>query len=158
LDTARKTEIGLFVAGLTVANEDGDTITFAGVPSPGLAFVGPGVYLSRYVTDKFAIEPQLGLLFADFGGDSLHALTPTGRLSYVPKGKGKNSPYLFGAGTLVNAGGDGDSQTEGAVGGGIGFRLRIRDAGALRIEGRYERYLDPGRNVFGFTVGLGLMF
>jgi hypothetical protein len=153
----RRAELGLHLAGLSAVSSDGETVTLVGVPAPGLFFVGPGAYLSYFVNEKFAVEPQLGLFFVSGDGDSSHALSLGARLTYLAAGRERRSLYVFGAGSLLSLGFDG-SETDGGVGGGVGFRFPVRDAGAIRVEGRYDHYFENDVDVFGFSIGLGLMF
>lgn len=155
----RKGEIGVGLAGFSVISQGDDTTTVVGVPNGGL-FSTPAVYGSFFVTPKLALEPQLGLLYLSGGEGSAHSATLTGQANYFFKGRQTPSPYLLGRGSLVNAGGGGDSETRFSFGAGLGYRVPVGDRAVLRFEGRFDRRLakdfDPAVNTIGAAIHLGI--
>jgi len=155
----RKAEVGVGLAGFSVISQQDDTTTVLGVPNGGF-FPTPAVYASFFVTPKLALEPQLGLVYLSGGDSSLHAATLTGQVDYFFKGRETPSPYLLARGSLVDAGGDGDSETRFSFGAGLGYRVPVGGRAVLRFEGRFDRRLardfDPGVNTFAAAINLGI--
>ncbi len=65
------------------------------------------------------------------------------------------SPYLFGHAAVFELGGGSDATP--AFGGGIGYRKMAAEHVAIRIEGRYRRWIDSHLNDFTASFGLGVV-
>ena len=155
----RKAEVGVGIVGVAVYTQDGETITTVGAPN-GTFFTPAAVYASFFVSPRLALEPQLGLVYFSGDDSSFHVATFAGQVDYFFKGKQRPSPYIFGRGSLLNAGGEGESDTSWSAGGGLGYRIPVGGRALLRFEGRFdhrfEQEFDSGANTFSVSVSLGI--
>ena len=155
----RKAEIGVGIVGVSVYTQEGETITTLGIPN-GTFFTPAAVYASFFVSPRLALEPQLGLVYFSGGDSSIHIATFAGQVDYFFKGKERPSPYVFGRGSLLTAGGEDESDTSWSAGGGLGYRIPLGGRALLRFEGRYDhrfaQEFDSGADIFSVTVGIGI--
>jgi hypothetical protein len=155
----RKAELGVGIVGVSVYSQEGETVTTLGAPN-GSFFAPASVYASFFVTPRLALEPQLGVVYVSGGDSSFHIATFAGQVDYFFKGRERPSPYVFGRGSLITAGGEGDSDTSSSFGGGLGYRFPVGGRALLRLEGRFDHRLesdfDSGANIFSVAVSLGI--
>jgi hypothetical protein len=99
------------------------------------------------------LEPQLFFAWVSPGEEVM--FQPVMQVGYLFAPESKGSLYLaaHGGGYFSQ---DWDS---GAIGGSIGFRSRVTDGAALRVEGRYRRWLcdDCDWQDMSLLVGLGVV-
>lgn len=150
-----RAEVGASLAGLVVGLGDNEGSTF-GIPAGGFGILNPGVYASLFLGEHVAIEPQVGLFWASFGGDSEHIVNLVGQVDYFISGITQPSVYLFAAGGLVSSSGPGT--TPKSVGGGLGYRMPLGDRLTFRLDGRVTHLTDNGGNMMAFTFSLGGLF
>lgn len=155
----RKAELGVGIVGLSVYSQEGETITTLGAPHA--TFLTPAtLYASFFVTRRLALEPQLGVVYFSGDDSSFHIATFAGQVDYLFKGREQRSPYVFGRGSLTNAGGEGDSDTTSSLGGGLGYRIPLGGRALLRFEGRFdhrfEQDFESGANTFSASLSLGI--
>src|SRR6185295_10352469 len=119
-DRERRVEIGTEIVSLSSVSSDGDRLTVFGLPS-ATVFNRPMVYSSFAVSDRLALEPQLGFVSVSGGDSSAHTLSFGAQLDGFFAGHQRPSPYVFARAFLVNTKYDGDnnsnSSTQPAVGG-----------------------------------------
>lgn len=148
-----RTELGASLVSSVVALED-ESIYNLGVPAAGFGLLGQGVYLSLFLTDRFAVEPQLGFMWNSFGDDSEHILNVSGQFTYFTQGLARRSPYVFGTVGIVDA--SNDDYTPKSFGAGAGYRIPLGDRLVLRIDGRYTRFTGEFSGQELDTVAIGL--
>lgn len=151
-------EIGTSL-GVTLINS-GNTITTIGIPvdaGPLPLFARPAVYATIFASPSVMIEPQVA--FANIsggGGDNFTLLLVGAQFGYLFKPEQRNSPYL-GANAAFQTISFGGTISGLGVGGALGYRFRVGTGFAIRLEGRYRRWLNDydGINEIGFGIGLG---
>ena len=149
-------ELGTSLANVTFGLEDEDG-TVLGIPSGGFGILNPGLYASIFFGERFAIEPQLGLILinSDFTGTQ-HILNFNTQVNYFLRGNRENSLYFFGGAGVINVSDAGT--TPASLSGGAGYRLALGDRLTMRFDGRYTHFTDGGGNAIGFTASIGGMF
>ena len=152
---AQGVEIGTSLASVTF-DVEGDGTAILGVPSGGFGILSPTLYASLVLGEKFAIEPQLGLIVVTGGGETSHFLNFNAQADYFLAGTTKNSLYLFGGGGLIHINDVGG--TLKSISAGAGYRMVLGDRLTMRLHGRYTHFTDSGGNAVAFTVSLGGMF
>lgn len=142
-------------AGISILRAGGANVTIFGIPGASIQG-GSAIYATIFTSSNVAIEPQLNFTAIRAGGETLTSLGFAGRVKYFFKGPSVNSAYVVGDGALARLSGLGESETDFALGGGIGFRSVINDALGFHIEGRYRRWFEDFTDVNEFTVAVGL--
>ena len=145
-------EIGTTLMGVTVGTGDND-VKVLGVPSSTFGVLNPSVYASIFLGTRLAIEPQVGLIWAKTGGDSMHILHAAGQIDYFVLGTEAASPYVFGTVGVVDV--SGSDTTPKAVGGGAGYRMRVGDRLTFRVDGRVTHFTENGGNAVAFGLSIG---
>jgi hypothetical protein len=155
-----KAEIGAsLVNGIIVLGDD--DLATVGIPGGGFPIFGPGMYASFFLGERFAIEPQLGLLWLTADGESDYLVNFVGQVDYFVLGTERSSPYVFAtAGVFAISG---DDYTPKSFGVGAGYRMPVGGRLTFRIDGRYTRFtseseFDEGSNTVGFAVSIGGLF
>lgn len=148
-----RVEIGTTLTSITVGLGDNDT-TVVGIPSSSFGLLNPGVYASFFAGPNFSVEPQLGLIWASSGGESLHFLNAGAQVNYFPAGP--HGLYVFGTASIIDA--SEDSTNPKAVGGGAGYRIPVGDRLAFRLDGRYLHFTENGGNALAFGLSIGGVF
>jgi hypothetical protein len=150
-------EVGASLVNLMVViPQAGDTSVLFGVPSGGFGLVSPSIYAAIFVDERFAVEPQLGLLVISSGGTTSHVLNVAGQVDYFVNGHAVSSPYVFGAAGLNTV--SNSDITPKQFTGGAGYRIRFGDRLALRIDGRYTHFSNGNGNGVGFNFSIGGIF
>jgi hypothetical protein len=155
---AQRVEVGSSLINITVTTDD-ENVTMVGIPSGGFGLLSPSVYGSFLIGERLAVEPQIGLLWMSWEGESQHMINFTGQVDYFLRSSRRSSPYLFAAAGLLESG---DSSTPKTYGGGIGYRSLLGDRLAIRVDGRYTHYTSgnggDGSGAVALTVSLGGVF
>ena len=151
-----RVEVGGSLVSLMVGLDDEDDTTVVGIPSAGLGLFNPGVFGSFFLGDKAAIEPQLGLIWASSGGDSVHVLAAAAQFDLFFKGTTRTSPYVFAGGGITDFSGTSESPKSVTAGGGV--RIQAGDRLVFRLDGRYIHYTDEGGNALAFGLSIGGVF
>lgn len=155
--TAQPTfEIGSSLGGAIVGVGDDNDGTTIGLPAPGFGVINPGVYASLFLGSRFAIEPQIGLLYFSSDGDSEHIVNVAAQADLFLSGLDRPSLYLFGSVGAIDTSGDGT--TPKTVGGGLGYRIPVGDHLVFRLDGRYVHLTDDGGDQVAFTLSIGGAF
>lgn len=149
-------EIGTLF-GLTHHSSDGEGFTVIGLPSsPTLGIPGiPSLYVSWFPGGNIEVGPEfsIGRTAGDVYG--ITSLYVGGRGAFFPLGDTTSGLYVLSHGALRFIDIDpGDSVTDFAAGGGLGYQWRLGPAFVLRSEGRYRRWFDDGVNNFSLLLGL----
>lgn len=152
-------EIGTSL-GVTILSASGGSITTVGMPvdaGPLPLFARPAIYATIFATPAMMIEPQVA--FANISGgssDNFTMLLVGGQFAYLIKPVKRNSPYI-GANAAFQTLSAGGTISGLGLGGALGYRVRIGAGFAMRLEGRYRRWLNDfdGINEIGIAIGLG---
>ena len=152
---AQRFEVGTSLAGANIGLGDVDLST-VGVPTAGFNLLSPMLYASFFVGSRFAVEPQVGLVWATQSGESSHFLSVAGQADYFLKGTRASSPYVFGTVGVLDVS---DSDTNPAsVGVGGGYRMVAGGRLCFRFDGRYVHFTKERGNVLGLAVSIGGLF
>jgi hypothetical protein len=143
--------------GLVVLRRSGTTLTSISAPGSGI-FDQPTLYYTNVSPSGLMVEPQLGFtFFSTSGGGSYRRVNAVLQVGWLQHPERRASLYwaVNGGFLSVDAGGGADS--EFAFGAAMGYRTRVGQGLALRVEGRYRRWLGDldGLNEFGVTLGVG---
>ena len=116
-----------------------------------------GVYASIFFGERFAIEPQLGLILINSDNiDTQHILNFNAQVDYFLRGNRENSLYFFGGAGVIHVSDAGT--TPASLSAGAGYRLALGDRLAMRFDGRYTHFTELGGNSIAFTASIGGMF
>lgn len=102
------------------------------------------------------IEPQLAFSHLSQGSSSLTALGGAVQIGYLFTPAERSSPYAA-ASVGFQSLSDGTSVSGAALGGSVGYWVRVGTGVAVRFEGHYRRWMGDfdGVNEVGFGIGLG---
>lgn len=159
-------EIGTRVGFDILLPEDGSLLSLAipgAGPSPISTIFGSNstIHFAFFPSPQIMVEPQLGFALLSISNGESETITTlglSGQLAYLFSGAMMNSPYLGLTTTFFLVDGDGDSDTDFAVGGSVGYRLLPTERVAVRFEGSYRRWLDFELNEISFAAILGIVF
>jgi len=103
------------------------------------------------------VEPQVAFANISGGsGDDFTMVLVGVQVAYLFNPRQRSSPYVGpnAAFQRISAGG---TLSGIGLGGALGYRFRVGAGFAVRLEGRYRRWLDDydGLNEIGFAIGLG---
>ena len=144
-----RVELGTML-GVSILSGNGQTEVVAAAPGGGtLLGTLPVLYANFSVTPHVTVEPQTYFLLSD--GSLL--VSGSLQVGYVANPQAHTSPFVTAHGGLVYATGGDPSFM---LGGSVGYRVIATDALAIRIEGRYRRWLDGDVNDFGLLIGFGV--
>jgi Outer membrane protein beta-barrel domain len=148
-------EIGTTL-GVTIVSRSGSSATVIGAPAALGPAAQPSVYATIFATPSVTIEPQLGLIHVSGSGSSVTMFDLGAQLGYLVTPAVRGSPYVA-ANVAYQTVSDFSSLHGVGVGGALGYRVRVGRGVAVRLEGRYRRWLGDfdGLNEIGFGVGLG---
>lgn len=153
-----RVEIGTSIAGAIVGLGDDNDFTSVGVPTAGLGIINSGIYGSIFFGSKFAIEPRAGFLWISSEGESDHLLNLSGQVDYFLSGVERPSLFLFGGAGFLDSSGDDDAPK--TLFAGVGYRVPVGDALAVRLDGQFMRVSqnDVSDNQILLTLSLGGVF
>jgi hypothetical protein len=158
-DAQPRAEVGASLVNAVVGLGD-NSVSTLGVPSGGFGILNPGAFASFFVGPRLAIEPQLGLVWASFDGESEHLLNLVGQVDYFLRGSDDASPYVFAAAGIVNVS-DAD-YTPKSLGFGAGYRVPMGGRLTFRVDGRYTHFTGQfdgdGSDMLAFTLSIGGLF
>lgn len=153
---AAEYEIGASLVSANVGVGEINDLTTIGVPSGGLGVLQPGLFVSIFVHERVAIEPQVGLLFVTENGDSIHLLHAAVQVDYFIGGKNQASPYLLGSAGIIDVSDEDENPASLSFGG--GYRIPVGDRLSFRIDGRFTHSTKDGGNTVSFGVSIGGLF
>jgi len=151
-----KFEIGSSLAGAVVGVGDDNEGTAIGLPVAGFGIINPGVYGSLFIGSRFAIEPQIGLVYFSVDGDSSHVVNVAAQGNVFLRGLDRPSLYLFGSVGAIDFSGD-DSAPK-TVGGGLGYRIPVGDHLVFRLDGRFVHLTEDAGDHVAITLSIGGAF
>ncbi len=149
-----KVEIGT-QAGLSILSSDGDNLTTISIPGGGMGGLS-AVYATFFPSSNVAIEPRLSFNRVSEGDFSLTVLGLDARVKALFSGALEDSFYVYGVGSVLRASSGGESDSDFAAGGGIGFRKLATDHLAVNFEGGYRRWFIEGEGLNEFTLSVGV--
>jgi hypothetical protein len=154
---AQNHEIGTLV-GITTVTRSGTSVIYIGIPGDGIQAL-PTLYATFLTNAHVLVEPQLVFTRISSGGSAVTSIGLAGRLGYLPAPSKTGSPYLA-ADIAYQSVSSGRSISGPGAGGAIGYRFKIKNSLALRVDARYRRWFSDfkGLNEFGFGVGFGALF
>jgi len=132
----------------------GDTEVYIAVPGTG-ALVLPSIYATYWVSPALMLEPQV--LFQWNSGSEEAWFSGVLQGGWMLSPEKRNSTYVAADFGWVTLGGDIESAL---LGGGAGYRVRVGENAALRLEATYRRWLCSGcdLNEITFAFGGGIVF
>jgi hypothetical protein len=143
-------------AGISLAiPDDGDTEVFIAIPGTGSLILLPSIYTTFWATPAIMVEPQVSFQWNSASEQVWFSGVLQGGWMFSPEKR--NSTYLaldLGWMTL------GSDFNTALAGGGAGYRFRVGDGAALRLEALYRRWLCSGcdLNEITFSFGGGIVF
>jgi hypothetical protein len=152
-------EIGMSL-GVTILSASGSTITTVGIPvdaGPLPLFARPAMYATIFVTPSVMIEPQVAFSNISGGGSTTFTMLLIGsQFGYLVSPEQRSSVYFAANAAFQHLSANGTASGLG-VGGALGYRFAVGKGLALRLEGRYRRWLNDfdGINEIGFSLGIG---
>lgn len=157
---AQKDEVGLS-AGVTIVSQSGfPSVTSFAVPgSVGpLSPFTPVLYASFFATSSLMAEPQLSFSTTSTSGTTVTQLFVALQVAHLFRPNAQGSAYVGVNGAFVTfSPGGGASSTSGpGFGGEIGYRVKIKNSLAVRVNGRYRRWFSDFKDVNEIGIGLGL--
>src|SRR5437867_12113693 len=155
-------EIGTLV-GVTVlsASGGGGTLTHVGIPGDGVQ-ASPTIYATFFASPAVMIEPQAAFSLLSSGGSTLTSFGVALQAGYLFTPSQPGSAYVAANGTFqtVSLSGGGGSVSGPGLGGALGYRFKVKNNVAIRLDGRYRRWFSDysDLNEIGFGLGLGATF
>lgn len=156
---AQSTEVGM-ASGLSVFTAEGEDLTIFGLPGDGLFLPTANVYATFFATPELAVEPQLGVVVVNGGGDTEWIARFGGQLGYHFSGGAVSSPYVAANGAWIR---DVDEDNSFSLGAAVGYRVLLPPGLAVRFELGYARwFIGGGDELFDpvdlnqFRVGIGI--
>jgi hypothetical protein len=137
---------------------NGTEASTAVVISDGPFGSGGGFHYLFFPSPRFGVEPQVGLMRLTSDGDTFQLLTLGAQVNAFLGPDATRAPYVFGIFRSMAASSTGSStQTNNAIGLGFGFRRVIREALAIRYEGRFLSWSGDGDDAteIAFLISLG---
>jgi hypothetical protein len=126
------------------------------ISAPGPGFIGQApLYASFFFGQGMMVQPEMTLIILSGEGETLTTLAFGTQLGYAFSGAGVNSAYAAVSGALQYASAGGNSDSEFAAGGRVGYRLRVNQGFAVSLEGGFRRWLESDLNEFIIGIRLG---
>lgn len=151
--SASDPEVGILV-GATYLFDEYDNATVIGIPG-SVAGIGGPLYLSVPVGGRVSVRAEAAFLSVSGGGDSI-SIIDLGGYGQMMFGGGSTGPYVLAGGALLATIGDLGDDSEFVVGGGLGHLSRVGTGLVVRLEARYERFMNEGgRNAIQVLIGVG---
>jgi hypothetical protein len=163
-EATHKDEIGLS-AGVTIVSQSGfPTVTSLAVPGSAgpLSPFTPVLYASFFASPSLMAEPQFSFSSTSSSGTTVTQLLVVLQVAHLfsPNAKGSTYVGVNGAYQTFSPGGGASSTSGPGLGGEIGYRVKIKNSLAVRVNGRYRRWFSDFKDVneIGFGLGLGALF
>jgi outer membrane protein with beta-barrel domain len=157
-------EIGTSV-GVTIVSQTGTpTDTHIGIPGGvgPLSTFSPLLYASFFASPSLMVEPQVSFSSTSGGGTTVTFFLIALQVAqlFTPNEKGSAYVAANGAFQTFSPGGTATSLTGPGVGGELGYRFKVKNSLAIRLNARYRRWFLDFKNVneIGFGLGLGAIF
>src|SRR5438876_7513099 len=156
------TEVGTSV-GVTILSVSGGggSVTHVGIPGDGIQ-ASPTVYATIFASPSFMVEPQVAFSLLSSGGQTLTSVGLALQFGYLVTPSYPGSVYVAANGAFqsVSLSGGGGSVSGPGLGGALGYRFKVRNNLAIRLDGRYRRWFSDFKdlNEIGFGLGLGATF
>jgi len=144
-------ELGTTLGATLSIPEEGDAILFIGVPGAGTLLSFPNLYLTLFPSPSFMVEPQVYFLFESDDSDIIFSgMMQLGYL-FSPQRSGSLFAAAHGGFYTITDGVD-----TGALGASFGYRTLLGEGAALRVEGRYRRWLCENCKLNDVSLVLGI--
>ncbi|MEZ4412261.1 MAG: hypothetical protein R2910_04660 [Gemmatimonadales bacterium] len=119
-------------------------------------FGGGSVALGVYLSPEVAIEPTIAASVLSSGGETATILSLGVAVPYYfDKGWGRKGGYFAPKVTVNHASGGGQSSDQFAIGVGVGTKLALNDAAALRLQASFDYGFEGD---FSATTSFGAFF
>jgi len=153
---APSVEVGTLV-GLTILSRSGTSVTYFGIPGDGIQAL-PTVYATFLANRYVMVEPQVVFTRISSGGSTVTSFGFSGQLGYLLTPSSPGSAY-FAANIAFQSVSNGQSISGPGAGAAIGYRFKVKNSLAVRIDARYRRWFADFKrlNEFGIGVGLGAL-
>lgn len=125
------------------------------VPDGGIGGISlPALYVLNFPIERVAVGPEIALArLSYFGSATTFSLGVPAR--FLASGNSRSGIYVLGQGSLFSVFEDNESETDFFAGVGMGYQWRIGPAFVLRMEGKFQRWLDVRSNDVLLVLGLG---
>ena len=153
-------EVGTSI-GVTILSAGGNSLTHVGIPGNGIQ-ASPTVYATFFASPSLLVEPQAAFSLLSGGGTTLTSLGVALQVGYLFTPAAPGSGYLAanGAFQTTSFSGGGGSASGPGLGAALGYRFKVRNNLAIRLDARYRRWFSDfaDLNEIGFGLGLGAIF
>ncbi|UCG86503.1 MAG: hypothetical protein JSW71_21825 [Gemmatimonadota bacterium] len=144
-------ELGTTLGGTLSLPDDGDATVFLGVPGAGTLLAFPNLYVTLFPSPSFMVEPQVYFWFES--EDSNVIFSGMMQLGYLFTPQRSGSLYAAAHGGYYTIT---DGVDTGALGASFGYRALVGEGAALRVEGRFRRWLCEDCQLSDVSVVLGI--
>ena len=152
------TSLGVTILGVSGG---GGSVTHFGLPGEGIQ-ASPTLYATLFASPSVMVEPQIAFSLLSGGGSTLTSLGIALQVGYLFTPAQPGSAYLAanGAFQTVSLSGGGGSVSGPGFGAALGYRFKVKNNLAIRVDGRYRRWFSDYKdlNEIGFGLGLGAIF
>ena len=146
-------EVGTLI-GVTILSQSGTSVTHIGIPGDGIQ-ASPTLYASFFVTPSLFVEPQLAFTTISSSGSHLTSIAFAGQVGYLFTPDASGSGYVA-ANAAFHSISDGGSVSGTGVGAAVGYRFKVKNSLAIRVDGRYRRWFSDFKDLNEIGIGLGL--
>lgn len=146
-------EVGTLV-GVTILSQSGNSVTHVGIPGDGIQ-ASPTLYASFFLSPSLFLEPQLAFTSISSNGSHLTSIGFAAQLGYLFAPNASGSGYVA-ANAAIQSISDGGSISGEGVGAALGYRFKVKNSLALRVDGRYRRWFGDFKDMNEVGIGLGL--
>jgi hypothetical protein len=155
------TEVGTSL-GLTILSAPGTRgVTQFGLPGEGIQ-ASPTLYATFFTSPSVMIEPQIAFSLLAGSGNTVTSLGLAVQVGYLFSPAQSGSAYLAAnaAFQTVNLSSGFGSASGPGFGAALGYRFKVRNNVAIRVDGRYRRWFSDYQdlNEIGLGLGLGALF
>lgn len=122
-------------------------------------FFGPvsGIHATFFVSPRFALEPQFGLMRFSSNGNTFSLTMLAVQVMGFLAADAEHSPYVFGHFVTVQEASTGlASESHNGVGAGFGYRTVVRKSLGLRSELRVEHRKESGTTINEIALLFGV--
>ena len=144
-------ELGATLGATLSIPEEGDATLFVGVPGGGTLLAFPSLYLTLFASPSFMVEPQVYFFFES--DDSNIMFSGMMQLGYLFTPQRSGSLYAAAHGGFYTIT---DGIDTGALGASFGYRTLLGEGAALRLEGRFRRWLCETCKLNDVSLVLGI--
>jgi hypothetical protein len=149
-------EIGIRGGWMRLSDEF-SKVSMLSIPVSVLGPATGGVHATVFVSPTVAIEPQFAMIRVSDSGDTFTFTTLAAQVMGFLAPDARRAPYVFGHVAIMKQSDPISSETQQAFGGGVGYRVVVRQSLGIRYEARWRQWSGGGTssNEIALLIGLG---